>query len=374
LITPEVQKMIDDAVRELKIKEERSVIRKFTPGGVDTKMKLDYHNTDNFDSFTDYLRTVKMNPHDARLKSGLSEGTDSVGGFTVPEGFSNQILMTAVESSVIRPHGATILKMSSDTLKVPKIKDTSHEAGSGVHGGLIAYWTEEAGTKTVEEPTFGQVNLIAKKLTGYTYASDELLSDSALPLDTLIIKAFGETLSWYEDEAFINGSGVGEPLGILNSGATISSARATASQVELADIANMWSRLYPSSVNRAVWLCNPSVLAQIAQLATTSLTWLQLDQGVAKPLPMTLMGRPIYMTEKLPALGTAADLMLVDLSYYLIGDRQRLTVKASEHVRFTTDETAFRFVQRVDGQPWVDSVFTPKNGSTLSPFIALAAG
>ena len=63
--------------------------------------------------------------------------------------------------------------------------------------------------------------------------------------------------------------------------------------------------------------------------------------------------------------------MFADLSYYLIGDREQISIASSEHVRFTTNETAWRFIERVDGQPWVDSAFTPANGSSLSPFVTL---
>jgi HK97 family phage major capsid protein len=96
-----------------------------------------------------------------------------------------------------------------------------------------------------------------------------------------------------------------------------------------------------------------------------------MNQGLTTTPPATLLGRPIYFTEKCKALGTAGDIILADLSYYLIGDRQKLTMATSQHVRFTTDETAWRFVERVDGQPWVDAKFQPANGSTLSPFVTL---
>ena len=64
----------------------------------------------------------------------------------------------------------------------------------------------------------------------------------------------------------------------------------------------------------------------------------------------------------------------MDLSYYVVADRQAVTMAASEHVRFTNDEMVWRFVERIDGRPWIDSALTPRNGSnTLSPFVNLAA-
>ena len=339
-------------------KVERKLIHSDSPEG-----------TADFKSFGNWLHTVKYNPNDARLKAGLLEGSDAAGGFLVPEEFRAEILMDALEQSVIRRSGATIIPMRSDTLNIPKVVDTTH--ASTLFGGVVAYWTEEAGTKTVTQPTFGQIKLIAKKLTGYTYASDELLADSAIGLEALLSMMFGGALAWYEDEAFLNGDGVGKPLGILKSGAFLTINRSAASAIAIADLANMLSRLLPQSHDRAVWYANPGAISKLVQLASTTLVWMPFDQGMAKSPPATLLGRPIYFTEKCPAVGTAGDIILADPKYYIIGDRQALTVASSAHVRFTTDETAWRFVQRVDGQPWVDAVFTPKNGSTLSPFVAL---
>jgi HK97 family phage major capsid protein len=89
-------------------------------------------------------------------------------------------------------------------------------------------------------------------------------------------------------------------------------------------------------------------------------------------LPTTIYGIPVVVTEKVPAKGSIGDIMLADMRYYLIGDRQRLTIEESMHVKFKFDEKAWRFVQRVDGQPWLDSAITPRaGGSTISPFVIL---
>ena len=363
------------------IYDKKQLVKRFTPGndpieskqGGSMKRIKEYGSngpdTAGFKSFGEFLYTVKSNPQDIRLKA-LSEGVDSLGGFLVPEITGNAILADVLEESLVRKY-ATVLPMTSDTLKVPRIVDTSHS--SSLYGGIVCYWTEEAGEKTAKEPTFGSVKLIAKKLTGYTYASDELLADSAVALGMLLEQLFAGSIAFYEDYAFLRGSGVGEPLGIFGSGAVITPNRKTASKIALEDLANMWARLLPQSTSRAIWIANPSTIAELCQLATTSLTWLSIDAGVANSPPARLLGRPLLLSEKVPALGTTGDIGLYDLSYYLIGDRSKLKIDSSTSVRFTTDETAWRFVERVDGQPWVDSPLTPKNGSTLSPFVQLSS-
>jgi HK97 family phage major capsid protein len=326
-----------------------------------------------FRSFGEFLYTIRYKPEDKRLaelRTGLVEGTDTAGGFTVPTEFLKNILMDSLETAVIRGNGATVIPMGSDTLEIPKVVDTSH--ASSLFGGVVAYRTAEQGTLTVKEPTFGKIKLVATTLTGYTYASNQLLADNAVGLAALLTKMFGGAIGWYEDNDFINGNGVGKPLGILKSGALLAVNRSAATTVAIADLASIVARVLPQSLGRGVWLANQGVLKQLVALGSTYLTW--LANGIAdltRPIPATLLGRPIFFTEKCQALGTAGDIVFADLSYYLIGDREPLSIASSEHVRFTTNETAWRFIERNDGQPWVDSAFTPANGSTLSPFVTL---
>lgn len=331
-----------------------------------------------FRYFGEYLYAIKYNRNDPRLvalRTGGKEGDDTVGGYLVPTEFSNRILMNSLEASVMRAAKAAVgspaIPMGSDSLSIPKIKDTAHS--SNVFGGVVAYWTEETGTITGSQPTFDSIKLIAKKLAGYTYASNELLNDSAAGLAALLEQMFGAAIAWYEDAAFIGGNGVGKPLGILNSGSLLALNRSAATTVAAADIASMWAR-FGGNRQRAVWFLNATVLAQLIKLTTTPITWVRTKgatPNVADPTPQEIMGRPYYVTEHCKALGTAGDIVLLDPAYYLIGERQSISIATSEHVRFTTDETAWRFTERLDGQPWVDNKFTPANGSTLSPFVTL---
>jgi HK97 family phage major capsid protein len=95
--------------------------------------------------------------------------------------------------------------------------------------------------------------------------------------------------------------------------------------------------------------------------------------NAAGPAPVTILGRPVIVSEKMNTLGTRGDIAFVDLSYYLIGDRQVMQMDASEHVQFVNDMTVFRIISRVDGRPWLQSAITPQyNGPTLSPFVELA--
>jgi HK97 family phage major capsid protein len=98
-----------------------------------------------------------------------------------------------------------------------------------------------------------------------------------------------------------------------------------------------------------------------------------LNNGVDGP-PMSILGRPLIISEKVSALGDQGDINFVDFKQYLIGDRMAMDAKISDDYRFGNDMTAYRFIERVDGRPWMQSAITPANGGpTLSPYVQLAA-
>ncbi len=388
----EMQQVSTDTGRDAKLSQ---IARRFVPGetrGV-VNMALGA-NGKPWKSFGDYLlairrvsqgrgmddRLIFVSDDDQGIKGivkDLAEGAGSTGGFLVPEAYRSQLFYMATEEAVIRP-GATPIPMTSPTVKIPAIQDTSH--ASSLFGGVIAYWEGEADTLTASQMALRQKQLIAKKLAGYTITSNELLADSAIALEALLLLLFGMAIAYYEDDAFINGSGTGEPLGILNSPALISVAKETgqlADTIAWENVANMDARLQPSSANHAFWIASPDTKPQLYSMNLSVGTG-----GVAVYLPAsgasgtpyrTLFGRPVVYSEKAEQLGDAGDLILVDRFYYLVGSMNDLRIDSSIHVKFTTDQTVWRFVERLDGQPWLDSAITPKNGgATLSPFVTLA--
>lgn len=356
-------KPVEDQVKDALAK---TMDKRFVPGD-DPLPKAEV-----FKDFREFLRIAKNDPFNTRVKV-LSEGTDSQGGFLVPEQFYNNLYMKSLEVSVVRPF-ATVVPMQSDTFNWPAVDESSH--ASTLYGGVVAYWTEESGAKTASYPTFRSIKLIAKKLVGFVPCPDELLQDSIISMENLLTKMFGGGIGWYEDLAFLRGTGVGQPLGIFGSGAILQPIRATANQVALADLANIMARMYPQSLYapNTIWIISPAVMAQLIPLVATVITWLPISTGAAGRIPGTILGMPFMVSEKVPTLGTTGDIGLYDLSHYLIGDRSDIRVDSSIHYKFNTDETTWRFVKRVDGHPMVDSAFTPYNGgATLSPFVQLSS-
>lgn len=266
--------------------------------------------------------------------------------------------------------------MASATLMFPYLDVTTVQAAgaSPFFGGVVMNWTEEAQTRSESEPVFKQMELKAHELSGYAVSSNVLLQDAAFGLEKFLMRLFSQAIAWYEDYAFLQGNGVGKPLGILTAKATIAVTRNTGNSFVYADAAKMMSRLLPSSRNKAFWVMHPYVLEKLVQLsdAANRLVWVPNSGGAQERIPGTLFGLPVKFTEKVPALGTKGDVMLIDPSLYVIGDRMQIEIAASEHVNFLKNQTTWRVVERVDGQPWLDNAITLQDAaSTVSPFVVL---
>lgn len=333
-----------------------------------------------YETFGHFLDAIAgKTPKDNNLPKILNDMSESVGadgGFTVPEEFRAELLRLELESAVVRPR-ARVIPMASASVRIPAILDASH--ASTVFGGVQASWTAElASLGTGTQPSFAQILLQARKLTGLTVASNELLADSAISLEALIMSLFGDALAYFEDDAFIAGTGAGQPLGVINSPSMVTVTKEVgqpAATINYANIVKMFSRALPQAMGRGVWYGHPDILPELARLSLSvgtggSAVWISNIQGGP---PATIFGRPVMFSEKAETLGTAGDLVFADFGFYLIGDRQALQVASSPHAHFPTDEMTWRFVQRVDGRPWLISALTPRNGSnTLSAFVSLA--
>lgn len=313
----------------------------------------------------------------ALKNAAASSGEPASGGFLVPEAFRAELLSLSLEASVVRPR-ARIVPMETSRVVYPYIDDTSH--ASNVFGGVQGYWTPESGSMTDTAATFGRMALEAWKLTAFANVPNELIADSAVSFEAFIRSTFPQALAYFADVAFLSGSGVGQPLGILTdaNAARVVQAKEdgqAADTIVWENIVKMYSRMLPQSLGSAVWVVSPNTFAELATMALSVGTGggpIWLNNGVQGP-PATILGRPVVISEKVSALGNEGDVNFIDFSYYLVGDRQAMTVASSEHFRFQNGETSFKFVERLDGRPWLQSALTPRNGGdTLTPFVSLA--
>jgi len=347
----------------------------FNPKAMGAAIDTEFANSaEYFSAIWHYRqRDPDMEAKVKRIRAAFSSTVPSEGGFLVPETLRSELLRVSLETSIVRPR-ARVVPMETLRVPFPAIDSTSNV--SSVFGGIVGYWTEEAAALTASQASFGRVVLDAKKLTAYTEVPNELIADSLISFQAFMDEIFPEALGFYEDLAFINGTGVGEPLGFLKGSGLVTVTENAANVVKFEDVVAMYSRMLPSSLGRAVWVASIDVFPQLAAMvvpggAAPNAVWLSNGQVVEGP-PMSILGRPVIFTEKVPKLGTTGALSFVDFGFYLLGDRQVMSAMSSPHFKFSNDVTAYRIVERVDGRPWLQSAITPKNSSaTLSAYVTL---
>lgn len=297
-------------------------------------------------------------------------------GFLIPETVRSDIQQTILPQSIVRPR-ATVITMTGLRTVLPFVDETTR-SGS-LFGGMTFSWTPESGTISPTEAKFGRVALEAKKLTGLARVPNELWND-APALSGWLMRSLPAGIGFTEDYAFITGDGATEPLGVQNAANTalVTVAKESgqaANTILVENILNIYSRMLPQSLDNAVWLANPGTFPQLMTLSIAVGTGgapVALVDIHASPR-MTMLGRPLILTEKVPALSSAGDIGLYDFSFYMVGDRQAISLESSTESRFANDETELRAILRADGRPWIQSAITPLNGSSLSPFVILGA-
>lgn len=315
----------------------------------------------------------------AKTPAGMNETTNADGGFLVPTEFARKILerIYAGQNLLSMTDGYTV---SGNSMAFPRNAETSRANGSR-WGGVRAYWREEGVQATASRPTYDRLSLTLHKLFVLVHASDELLSDvQGLALEQYLTRVASEEINFVVSDAILNGSGTGQPLGIMNSDALVIVAKETgqaADTINAQNLVNMYARLWAPCRNNAVWLVNQNVESQLHTITVGSgsaaaLGYLPPGGLSAKPYA-TLFGRPVLPVEWCSALGDIGDVILADLRHYVTITKGLVEAALSIHLRFDYDESTFRFIFRVDGKPWWDSPLTPYKGTqTQSCFVTLA--
>lgn len=394
----ELDKVNVEIKREERLMEERrsmeasADINADTPAEAADKLPAQVKkDPDKFPDLGEFLQAVSytaMNPNGSRdnrliyaAPTGAGEAVPSDGGFLVQADHSTALLELVHDAGDIMSRTRRIpISANSNGIKLPAIDESSRVDGSR-WGGVQAYWANEADAATGTKPKFREIEMSLKKLFGLGYVTEELLADSTA-LASVMTQAFTEEIAFKAENAIVNGTGAGQPLGIINSGALVSIAKESgqaASTVVTANVLNMLARLPRRSARNAIWLINQDILPQLWQLTLGSGTAVTLlyappGQGTsAQNAPYgTLLGRPVFPVEYCSTLGTKGDIFLCDLSQYLMIDKGGIAQAASMHVRFLNDEMTFRWIYRLDGQPAWNVPVTPFKGSnTQSPFLTL---
>jgi HK97 family phage major capsid protein len=310
--------------------------------------------------------------------SGLNESVTSEGGFMLENDFIQDMFDVMMSESQVANRIRMIpIGANTNRLRTLGIDETSRANGSR-WGGVQAYWIAEAETVTKSKPKFREIDMALQKLLALCYVTDDLLQD-ATALEAIVKQAYADEMSFKIDDAIINGSGVGMPLGILNSDALVSvpkESNQAAGTIKYENILKMWSSVPARLRANAVWYINQEIEPQLYTMAlnigTGGAPVFLPSGGASSSQYSTLLNRPIIPIEQCSPLGKKGDIILADPTQYIGIDKKAPTADVSIHVRFLYDEQVFRFIYKFNGAPYRNKPITPyKGANALSPFVTL---
>ena len=344
-----MEKDLDDLTNEIKRLERKDMIEAELNKPVSNPITAKPMTSDKEDEKTGrasnaYKKSfwnVMRNKHsNAQILNALQEGTDSEGGFLVPDEFEHTLIESLEEENIFRKL-AHVITTSTGDRKIPVV------ASKG-----SASWVDEEGTINDSDDAFTQVSIGAYKLGTLIKVSNELLNDSVFDLEAYISKEFGRRIGTKEEEAFFNGNGVGKPVGIFNAtgGAQTGITTASATEIKADEIIDLFYSLKASYRKNAVWIVNDATIKAIRKLKDANGNYLW-QPALTSGTPDTLLGRPVYTSSYVPTIAAGAKTIAFgDFSYYWIADRQGRNFKKLSELYAATDQTGFVATQRVDGK------------------------
>ncbi len=274
------------------------------------------------------------------VTNALQVGTDSEGGYLVPDEYERTLVEALEEENIFRQM-AKVIKTSSGDRKIPVV------ASKGT-----ASWIDEEGAYPESDDSFGQVSIGAYKLGTMIKVSEELLNDSVFDLQSYISREFARRIGAKEEEAFFTGDGKGKPLGVLaaTGGAETGVTAASATAVTADELMDLYYSLKSPYRKKSVWVLNDSTIKAIRKLKDNNGQYLW-QPSLAAGTPDMILGRPIKTSAYMPAMAAGAKTIAFgDFSYYWIADRQGRSFKRLNELFAATGQVGFLASQRVDGK------------------------
>lgn len=327
-----------------------------------------------------YILPAAFTPRSLLAAAGSDEQggyADRYGGFSVPTTMLPGMLQVGADPDPTAGRTQSV-PMATPSVELLARVDKNH--ATSVSGGFTVSRRPETAAATSSRMEMEKITLRASSLFGLSYATEEILTDSAISFAAIIASGFADQFPHQILHEKLRGNGGAEFKGILNdvvsggAGSTISVAEETsqAGNTILAEnVINMRSRCWGYS--NAIWMANHDCYPQLSKIAAvvSSVAVSKYQESLVDDRPDRLLGRPIFYTEYCSTLGDPGDVILANWSQYLEGLYQPLQSAESVHVRFLNHERAFKFWVRNAGSPWWRSPLTPHKGQTLAPFVIL---
>ena len=279
------------------------------------------------------------NRNSYEIQNALIIGTDSEGGYLVPDEYEKK-LVEALEDEVFFRSLATVIKTSSGDRKIPIVTSKGEAA-----------WIDEGGQFPESDDSFGQTSIGAHKLATMIKVSDELLNDSVFNIEQYISKEFGRRIGTKEEEAFFIGDGTGKPIGIFNkTGGAETGVTAASTGITFDDVMDLYYSLRAPYRNKATWILNDSTVKAIRKLKDGNGNYIW-QPSVREGEPDRILNRPYRTSIYVPELAAGNRVMAFgDYSYYWIADRQGRSFKRLNELFATTGQVGFLASERVDGK------------------------
>lgn len=273
------------------------------------------------------------------VENALQVGTDSEGGYLVPDEFE-QTLVEALEEENFFRNIATVIQTSSGDRKIPVVASKGEAA-----------WIDEEGAFVESDETFGQVSIGAYKVGTMIKVSDELLNDSAFNLEAYISKEFGRRIGSKEEEAFFVGNGTGKPTGIFNAtGGASDGTKTSTAAISFDDVMDLFYSVKSPYRKKAVWVLNDTTVKALRKLKDNNGNYIW-QPSVQAGQPDMILNRPYHTSAFVPEIAAGKKVMAFgDFSYYWIADRQGRSFKRLNELYAANGQVGFLASQRVDGK------------------------
>ena len=263
-------------------------------------------------------------------KKELNAGTPSAGGFTVPLAFSGEYIDALTANTLIDKLNIRKVPLVHGNLSIPRM-DTTSAVG----------WVGETSGGVVTQPSFGEVNMRAKKLKAITAVSNTLLNESGVNLEGWISEDLMRKTRIALDQAMLYGTGSQyQPLGLANT-TGIQTTGSTSTALALTTPNDMVALLQQANVNleNVHWLLNPIGESWLRNKAFTSGPFAWSDEMARNK---TLRGFDFVSSSTVSYTDTAtdyADFWIGDFAEMMFGVSRDLTIEMSREGSFTDGGT-----------------------------------
>ena len=333
---------------------------------------------DGWPSDGDFFRAAANGVNDPRLFSNATgvEGVGVDGGFAVPPGFYGGVIDLALQEAVFAPK-CRVFSTPGNSMSIPMPDVRDRSAGS--IGGITANWSGENQQQTAQKLKWIATEMKLNKTFILAEASSELIEDGPAYVQYLMAIMAAET-AYRLDAAILAGTGVGMPLGLLNSPGTIvvpAESGQAAGTIVYDNLVKMYARLSPHAQKNGTWFISPDAIPSMLKMVfpgSTNPVLINLTTGgAANAVGMMLFGRPVEVTEVASQLGSPGDIVFADMTQYALLLKNGARVERTNALGFDRDVIDWRFILRVGGTPLFSTPVKPWNGGATTSWASTLA-